>query len=168
MKFILLALGTIVAASAQVTFLAALRPWGVVPNLLLVAALVAAVYLETSSAVVMALAGGLMADLASGSDFGLRMGAYGLMVLATVAVRRGGLELRRFGLLAGAVIVASISFDCFVLASLWLAGGRGFDLGVIGGRMALGAAINLALLGLIWPLASRLLGGDTVRAGVII
>lgn len=166
MKVLLLALIIIMAASLQVTFLAGLRPWGVVPNLLLVVVLVAAVYLETSSAMAMALTGGLLADLASGSDFGLRMGAYGLVVLVAVTIRRGGLDLRRFGILAGATLVASLAFDLLVLIALAVTGGWRVELAVVAQRLTMGAALNGMLLALVWPAANRRLGGDTVKAGV--
>lgn len=93
MRNILLAIIVILAIFLQVSFLPALRPFGVVPCILLPIVVFVGLYGQASTALVAALAGGLSMDLASSGDFGLWTGTFVLAALVCGYVHRAGVEL---------------------------------------------------------------------------
>lgn len=93
MKQYLLIAIMIGALILQVSFLPALRPFGVVPNLALIVVASAALTGPLVSAMILALGGGFILDLSSGSDFGLKTGLLALAVLICAYVVRSGLLL---------------------------------------------------------------------------
>ena len=105
MKRAALVVIVVLALVAQLSLLPALRPLGVVPNVML--ALVVLVGLEgtASLALLAAVTGGLAVDLASGTNFGLWSGVLVLAALVTGMVHRAGIELQ--GPVVALVMVAA-------------------------------------------------------------
>ena len=143
----------------QLGLVPAVRPLGVVPNLLL--GLVALVGLlgTASVALAVALAGGLVLDLASGADFGLRMGLFVLVALVAGLVHRAGLTLGGPVVALVLVAVATVVADAAVLAGL-VGIATQWPLGLILARLGLEVVLNLGLtLGLSplvrWALPSE-------------
>ena len=83
----------VVCLLLQMSFLPALRPFGSVPDLALVAIVLMGTVSTVSQALIYAVAGGIILDLASGADFGLRTALFVLAALATGLARRAGLTL---------------------------------------------------------------------------
>lgn len=82
-----------VAVILQLSFLPALRPFGVVPNILLPIIVCIGLYGRASTAVLAAVLCGLCMDMASGTDFGVWTGTFVLAALACGFVHRAGVEL---------------------------------------------------------------------------
>ncbi len=140
-RLILVAAVTLVV---QVGFLAALRPFGVVPDAAL--ALVALIGLTgtASTALLVGLVGGLAMDLTSGADFGLRIGLFTLVALVTGLVHRAGLTLSGPLVALVLVAVATVVGDVAILAGL-ATHSVSWPLGVILGRLGWEIMLNLGL-----------------------
>lgn len=126
----------IIALILQVSFLPALRPFGVVPDLMLVVIAAAALTGPLVLAMVSALGAGFVLDLASGSDFGLKTGLLAITVLLCAFVSRGALQI---GLQAQflAVIVAITLVTALISISQII---------FLGGRVESGAALSNLLV----------------------
>lgn len=77
----------------QLSFLPALRPFGVVPNIVLMVIAAAALTGPLVTAMILGLGCGFLLDLVSGSDFGLQTGLLALGVLLAAYVSRSGLQM---------------------------------------------------------------------------
>jgi rod shape-determining protein MreD len=115
-RAILLALCVIVAIFLQISFLPALRPFGVVPDILLPVVVFVGLYGQASTALIVAVAGGLSLDIASSADFGLWTGLFVLAALACGYVHRAGVEF------VTAVAVLIVIMGTFVVSAVSLAG----------------------------------------------
>jgi rod shape-determining protein MreD len=104
LKRIGLVILTLVGILLQLGFLPALRPFGVVPNILLVIVVLVGLEATSSQALAIAVCAGLATDLASGANFGLWTGLLVVAALATGLLHRAGLELS--GPLVAMVLVA--------------------------------------------------------------
>src|SRR5471032_2090666 len=93
MKRVGLVVIAILAVLLQVSLLPALRPLGVVPNLMLVVVVLMGLEGTASVALVVAVVGGVAVDMASGANFGLWTGVLVLAALATGLIHRSGVEL---------------------------------------------------------------------------
>lgn len=140
----------VLAALLQASFLAAWRPAGVIPNLLLVVVIFLAATRPASGALAAALMGGLLLDLASGSDFGLRMGFYSLVALGVVVVKRLGGDYDDWALLVTTVIASALVFNLAVLANLAQAHIE-ISWRLAGVRFGIEAVFDLMVLGLLKP-----------------
>ncbi|MEO7617317.1 MAG: rod shape-determining protein MreD [Candidatus Saccharibacteria bacterium] len=108
----------------QVSFLPALRPFGVVPNLVLIVVAASALTGPLVSAMILALGGGFILDLASGSDFGLRTGLLAFAVLICAYVARSGLRFgSRLQLLIVVVVISTLT-PLIIVPEIIFAGGR--------------------------------------------
>jgi len=153
----------IFAVLLQVSFLPAVHPFGVVPNLVMV--IIAAVALSGPlvSTMVIALGSGFLLDLISGSDFGLRMGILAVTVLLCALLRRSGLQL---GFRAQLIIVILAITTISALVAI-------MEIIFSGGRVNLGSLIFSWLgililnffLGLIVGPASAILAARDERYG---
>jgi hypothetical protein len=88
----------------QVSLLPALRPLGVVPYLALVLVVLVGLEGTASLALAIAVAGGLVLDIASGTNFGLWTGTLVLAAIVTGLLHRAGVEL--VGAVVASVMVA--------------------------------------------------------------
>jgi len=99
------------AVILQVSFLPAVRVFGVVPNIALVLMVLISMIVVTSEALIVAALSGLVLDLASGSNFGLWTGVMVLVALAVGMMQRAGLELDRI-VVALVLVCCRNSGDC--------------------------------------------------------
>lgn len=140
---------TVAAVWLQVSFLGAWRPLGVLPDLFLVVLLIAATTLNNASEVLaMAVGGGLLLDIASGTDFGLRIAFFCFLALLLIMMRRHGTELERPAMRVAAVISATALYDAVVLLPLMSSKPMVFW-GAAGFRVGSEILMNLALIALL-------------------
>ncbi len=142
----------------QVSFLAALRPLGVVPDLALVAVILVGLSQTVSRALIVGLVGGLLLDVVSGADFGLRTGLFLLAALATGLVRRAGLTLG--GPLAAVALVtlATLVQTLVILVNLWSSTTQwpvALILRTLGAQLLLNVVLTLLLRPIFLRLAPR-------------
>ena len=95
----------LVVVLLQLSLLPALRPFGVVPSIVLALVVMTALKGTASLATAVAVTAGILMDLASGSDFGLRTGSLVMVVLAVALLHRAGFELD--GVLVAIAITAA-------------------------------------------------------------
>ncbi|HUD11300.1 MAG TPA: hypothetical protein VMS08_02740 [Candidatus Saccharimonadia bacterium] len=105
MKRFWLVVLAVAAVVLQTSLLPALRPFGVVPNLMLVIVVLVGLEGTSSSALVIAVAGGVVCDMASSANFGLWTGLLVLAALVTGLLHRAGLELS--GPVVAAIMIAA-------------------------------------------------------------
>lgn len=146
----------------QVNLLPALQPFGVVPNLALVAVVLVAVYLAISEALLAGAVGGLVLDLASGANFGLWTGVLILMCLVVGVVHRAGIELDRAWVAAALVVAGTLVIAAVVWLGLAAKGAQG-PAGSLAGRLWMELVINLVLVMGLRPAVRRLLAGGRPR-----
>ena len=140
----------------QVGYVAALRPFGVVPNLILVVVLVVGLQATLSQSLIIALIGGLALDISSGTDFGLRTVLLVLAALATGFVRRSGITLLGPSIALLVVGIGTVVIDLAVL--MGVAGSVGqWPFAKLLSIMAIELFINLLLVLAIQPLYRRII-----------
>ncbi len=118
MKSATLALIVLVSVWLQVSFLGALRPFGVMPNLALVVIIIAGLAATASQTLVLAVSMGVLLDFMSGADFGLRTAFLCLLALLVIVLRRSGAEFERLGLVAALVLSATLLFNAAIITTL--------------------------------------------------
>lgn len=156
MKNLVLAGLVVLAAWLQVNFLGAARPFGVIPNILMIVVICAGLTREPGETLAMALGGGLLVDFASGSDFGLRMAYFSVLALAVLVIKQAGAELENIGLLSLVVLAATILYNAAVLANLiWQR--APMDWPLVFRLISVEVAINVALALALRPLLMRVL-----------
>lgn len=159
-------IGILVAAVLlQISFLPALRPFDVIPNLVLVVVAAAALGGPIVQAMGMGIGGGIVLDLVSGTDFGLRTGLLAVAVILCAFARRSGLQLGpRVQILGVVGIVCSLE-AMIQLSELVFVGGR--IQGGVALRQWLGTMISTGVLGiLLVPWIVRLARLDDVYGEV--
>ncbi len=156
MRNAVLTVVTVAAVWIQVSFLAAWRPYGAVPDLLAVVLVAAAVALTATETAAIGLGGGLLLDLLSGADFGLRLAFYTFLALALVMVKRGGVALEQAAPQLLTVAAATLIFNVAVLAGIWHhLHPFSLVLGRVGAEMVLNGLILLAIRPLVRPWLER-------------
>lgn len=151
------------AVILQVSLLPALRPFGVVPNLVLVVIVLSALQVVTSEGLIAAAAAGLVLDLVSGANFGLWTGVLMLVALVVGVMRRAGIELDgavvAIGLVAAATIVMAIVIwlTFAPLAAQWSSAD-------VAARLMIELVVNLSLTLLLRVPIRWLLGGRRLSA----
>lgn len=146
MKAVSLWLGGLLAVWLQAYFLTAWRPFGVLPNLLLVVLTVFAWVRPASQTLVLAVFSGLVLDLTSGTDFGLRMAFYSVFGLAVLFIKQLGAG-ESWWSDAALVAAGTLVYNLAVLAALALSGG--FELLPVARLILLELVLNLLLLVLL-------------------
>ena len=151
MRLWLLILATAVVLAVQVGFLAALKPFGVVPSLLLVFLVTASLRGSVGSTMVVAGLAGLVVDSASGAYFGLWTLLLPGAVLATKLIQRSGVVTHDVWVALTVVAVATL-----LAAGVVITGMVGlitqWPVGLLAGRVGLEVALNVALAAAVWPL----------------
>ncbi len=115
MRNVLLAVVVVVAIFLQISFLPALRPFGVVPDIMLPIVVFVGLYGQASTALVVALAGGISMDLASSGDFGLWTGTFVVAAIVCGYVHRAGVEL----IAPVAVVMVTVATVVMPTRSCW-------------------------------------------------
>jgi rod shape-determining protein MreD len=141
----------------QVSFLPALRPLGVVPNLMLPLVVLMGLEGTASLAVAAAVIGGVLVDLASGANFGLWTAVLVLAAVVTGLVHRAGFELVTTAataiVAAGTLLMALVVLSGLApVVSHWPWGGLLL-------MVATELVLNLILTIVLRPLVRMLAGG---------
>ncbi len=118
MRIVLGVLAIIGAVCLQLSWFGHLRPFGIMPNLVLVTIVAFSLWANASSALAAALGAGLLLDMSSGSDFGLRIAFFVVVVLAVVAAKQLGLQADSVAAVAAIALIAALLYDLMVLAAL--------------------------------------------------
>lgn len=143
----------------QVGFLAAWRPFGVTPDLLLAVVISLALYTTASEALICAIAAGLALDLSSGADFGLRLGFYTVVALIVSLMNRAGVALDsavwRLGLASLLVVMA----HGVILIGMALHG-VDLPLRIVATRLGAAIVLELGLIILVAPMVRRMAAGS--------
>jgi hypothetical protein len=148
----LLVLLVLVVAVSQVAFWPFVRPFGVVPQVLLALMVPVGLYGGAILGLSLAVGAGLIVDLAGGAGFGLWMGQLVLVVLAGALVRRAGIEVDRV-IVPGAIVVgATVLMDVVVWSSL-LGITAHWPVGMLIGVMVIEVVLNWIAMVLVRPLA---------------
>lgn len=150
MKRVGLVVLAIASILMQISLLPALRPFGVVPNLALVMVTLIGLEGTASTALMAAVAGGVVLDMASGANFGLWTAVLVLAALAAGLVHRAGIELG--GPTVAVVIVAIGTVVETTVIVLGVAGSATLQPGVIVSRLMAELALNLVLTIMLRPL----------------
>lgn len=148
----------------QLSLLPALRPFGVVPNLVLVAVTLIGLEGTASMALTTAVAGGVVLDLASGANFGLWTAILVLAALAAGLVHRAGIELG--GPTVAVVIVATLTVVETIVIVLGVAGSAILPPGVIAGRLTVELVLNLLLTIMLQPVVRHLVPAGTASGEI--
>lgn len=151
------------AVILQVSLLPGLRPFGVVPNLVLVVIVLSALQVVTSESLMAAAASGLVLDLVSGANFGLWTGVLMLTTLVVGLMRRAGIELD--GLVVAAMLVTAATI--VIAAVVWLTfltAAAHWPVSEAAGRLTVELVINLGLMILLRAPIRWMLGGGRPRA----
>ena len=111
---LILALALIV----QMALFGHVRPFGVIPNLVLVAMVAWAIWSEATVALGIAVIAGIMVDISSGADFGLRTAFFLVVTLAIISARQLGVHTDSLATGVIGVIIATLLLDLAILTSL--------------------------------------------------
>ena len=118
MKIILGGVVVVLSVCLQLSWFGHIRPFGVMPNLVLITVVVFSLWANASSGLAAALVSGLLLDMSSGSDFGLRIAFFMVVVLAIVAGRQLGLQSESLPAVVVIMATSSLLYDLAVLATL--------------------------------------------------
>jgi rod shape-determining protein MreD len=138
-------LAVVLGAWLQVSWFGHVRPLGVMPNVVLIVVVLFGLWSDATTALAAGLGGGFLLDLASGSDFGLRMAFYVVVALALIAGKQLGLHAESLVTSALAVIIGTLIYNLAVLATLSVP----LLSGVVVSRVGAELVDNLVLLGLV-------------------
>lgn len=106
----------------QQSFLGVMSFPQVAPNLFLILMAYAALGLDWREAIVMGLGGGLMLDLTSGVDFGLRMAFFSSLVMFGALLRRVATPELNIQLALSLIVAGTLLFNAAILGELIVAG----------------------------------------------
>jgi rod shape-determining protein MreD len=112
-----LAVLAVLTVALQVYFFGNWRPFGVVPNLLLIVVIYVGLIKTATETLAAALVGGMLLDLTSGADFGLRMAFYAMTALLILVAKQSGLDFDNLGLIILGVGAGTALFNLAVLSS---------------------------------------------------
>ncbi len=144
MKTVAGILAVVLAAWLQVSWFGHWRPLGVMPNVMLITVVAFAAWSNATTALAAAIGGGFLLDLASGSDFGLHIAFYAVVVLAIVAGKQLGVQGDSLVTMLLAVVLGTVVYDALILSTL------GMPLSpVVFSRIGRELADNLALMILV-------------------
>lgn len=164
MKRVGLVVLAIMSVLMQLSLLPALRPFGVVPNLMLVTVVLIGLEGTASMALATAVAAGVVLDMASGANFGLWTAILVLAALASGLVHRAGIELG--GPTVAVVIVAIGTVVETAVIVLGVAGYTSLAAGVIAGRLMAELVLNLLLTVMLTPLVKQVVPDQSVSGEI--
>jgi rod shape-determining protein MreD len=135
----------LIAVGLQVTLFGHWRPLGVMPDLLLLVVILAAMVDEATPSLAMAVGGGLLIDLASGSDFGLRTGFLAVTTLAVIAGRQFGLHAESVLTTLVITALATLLLNLAIVGSIHA---ERVDWGYVGSLTVRQTLLNLLIMGM--------------------
>lgn len=128
MRLVAYILGVMLLVILETSFFGQFRIFGVIPNLLLIAIILNGLHGTASSTVAMALGGGLLLDLASGQDFGLRLAFFTLVAMAVIVIRQLGFQLDGLWMVGLLAAAGTVAFNMAIMAGIgWLDVRQHFD-----------------------------------------
>ena len=160
MKASLLAVLAAVLFILQISFVPALRPFGVVPNVVLALVALVGLYGTSSLALILAVTGGLTLDLVSGADFGLYVGLFSVVALTAGYIHRAGLNWVGPTMVIGLVTVATMVQDVMILGGLVRVAGS-WPIGHLAMSLILEILLNSFVATSLRPLVRWLLPAST-------
>lgn len=160
MNFIKLIIVTLLAVWLQLATLPAIRPLGIVPNLALVVVILLAIRLPVVTSLSLAVVIGWFLDAGAGSDYGLRVTFYSLVVILTVFLRQLGSDLENLSLQASLVTAGTVVLNLAILANLAFQH-TPLPLGYVGLRLLSEVIINVLLLFPVRWVMAKLFGRST-------
>lgn len=163
MKQYQLVLLVIIVTALQVGFLPALRPYGVIPDLLAVVIVALGLMTTASQTLICAMAVGLALDLSSASSFGLHLGVYTVTALAVSLLARYGIAYDTVAWQVGLSTLVIVAAHLTILGDLALHG-VALPFGYVEGHIAFGVLWGLVLMLGVLPLMRRLV----VRESMIV
>lgn len=147
---ILIQAGALLAAVIiQLSWFSHVRPFGVMPNLVLTVVIVTALWSRATTALASAVVCGILLDLASGSDFGLRTAFFTVVVLAIIATRQLGLHAESFSIALAITAAATILANLMIVLSV-IGSTAGVDWSVVALRVALEVLYNSILIAILF------------------
>lgn len=120
MRWLRVLLLALLAAILQVSLMGALRIGGVVPNLVLVLVVSLVVWGAASEALLAAIVAGLIMDVSSAGTFGLAASSLVVIALGLVALRQLGLDGHVWPMRLALVVVATLAWWFIHIAALSL------------------------------------------------
>lgn len=156
-----------VTAAVQVGVLPAWRPFGIVPDLLAAVIVSLSVYATASQTLLSAMSVGLLLDLSSATDFGLRLGFYTVAALGTSLLSRFGLVFDSLAWRIGLATVIVAAANLTIILTL-IVGGATVPIGVALAKIGVSVAVEILVVLAISPVV-RWLGmsgeGQLIRGG---
>lgn len=147
---ILLQIGALLAAVLiQVSWFGHMRPFGVMPNLVLVVVVVTALWSRATTAIASAILCGILLDIASGADFGLRTAFFTVVTLAIIASRQFGLYAESFSMAAAMVAISTVVGNLLIILGV-IGSTAGIDWLMVARQVLVEAGLNLALLAVLY------------------
>ncbi|HEX7259574.1 MAG TPA: hypothetical protein VF272_01430, partial [Candidatus Saccharimonadia bacterium] len=116
------------------------------PSVMVIAVVLISLWGTASFSLASAIGGGLLLDMASGSDFGLRMAFFVVISLAIVAGRQLGLQADSWFSALALVALATFLYNAVIVATLQ-AGVSGIILGRVGADMLITTTLALVVYG---------------------
>jgi len=150
MKRWLLAGFVLVCAGLQLGFWPFVRPFGVVPQMLLVVMVLTGLNLRIMTSLVLALASGLMVDVSSSTSFGLWTGMLVLTVLVGALVRQAGIETDQLLVPVAIIAAGTLMLDVAVWLGMATLVSR-WPVGELAGTFLLELMLNLIIMTLVRP-----------------
>ena len=114
--------GLVTTYIVQVSFFGAAHIFGVVPNLLLVAFILLVPVLAPEEVVATGIGIGLLMDLSSGTDFGLRTAIFVMTGLALLLLRSNGIDSERPTMAAVILLGAVVTYNVVGASGLVVVG----------------------------------------------
>jgi rod shape-determining protein MreD len=149
----------LLAAWLQVSLFGHLRPLGIIPNCMLLTVIVFGLWSDATPALAAAVGGGLLLDLASGSNFGLNMAFYVVVALAIIAGRQLGLHATSLVTGIAITIIGTLLYNLVILATI-----KASVSGVVAGRVGRELVVNLVLLALLYVIRANIGSRSRVTA----
>lgn len=135
----------------QVNFFGAFQPFGVIPNIFLIFIVYLGLARPSGETLILAIAGGSLFDIVSGSDFGLRMAFFAVTALVIMVMGQAGADIENVGTACIVIFLATILYNAAILTNIsaYLSLSH---VGHFASKILIEALMNLALFLMLRPL----------------
>lgn len=137
------------AVLMQIAWFSHVRPFGIMPNLVLVVVVVTALWSRATTALASAIIAGLLLDLVSGADFGLRTAFFTVATLAVIALRQLGVYAESFLMAVATVVICTVAANLLIVLGV-IGNTGGIDWPTVLQRIAIEAVLNSGLLAILF------------------